>query len=317
MFVFLFHFCVLMVCVHCPDEERSKDVEIYLFHFSVLILLCIVQEKVQRCWCLSVCLFGLFISTLRVHCPGQERSKDVDVWLSGCLFELCWCYLCIVQVKKGPKMLMFVCVYVWIVYVDVTCALSRWGKVQRCWCLLMLHFIVFILPAHCPGEEKSRDVDVHRHCLVFINPYVCVCACVCVCVLCVCVCVCVCLCVCSLQNQASKPKWAMGWPHLGIFLSSLIHMCVFVCVSLPFTEPGRKPQVSNGSDPQRRAPGPPAPGGVASSRGAAPNRPAPRLPGTQAPPIPTTSPPSRKMGTSSFHYFACFLYVCGKCELSG
>ena len=60
MFVFLFHFFVLMVCVHCPDEERSKDVDVYLFHFSVLMLLCIVQVKKGPKMSRFICFTSLF-----------------------------------------------------------------------------------------------------------------------------------------------------------------------------------------------------------------------------------------------------------------
>ena len=127
-------------------------------------------RKVQRCRGLSVSLLCFVCFDVTVHCPGED-----------------------------PKMFMFVCLSVWIVYIDVTCALSRWRKVQRCWsltvCLFelcwrylcivqvkkgpkMLMFVcmfelfMLTLPVHCPGKEGSKDVDV----------------CLCVCLNCLCWC---------------------------------------------------------------------------------------------------------------------------------
>lgn len=91
-------------------------------------------------------------------------------------------------------------------------------------------------------------------------------------------------------------KFVRGQSDIAVMKSSGKTFTLSIAPGLPRdTKPGRKPQVSNGAAKGRRAPGPPAPEGVVSRRGA-PNRPAPRpTPGGQnPPPVPVTSPPSRK-----------------------
>ena len=159
-FVLMFQFLVLVVCVCCPDQERFKGINVCLsVSFLCINGMCALSRwrKVQRCRDLSVSLLCFDIT---VHCPGE-----------------------------GPKMLMFVCLSVWIVYIDVTCALSRSRKVQRCWRLTVWLFvwIMLMLPVHCPGEEGSKDVDV----------------CLCVCLNCLCWCY-----LCIVQVRKS-PKMLM------------------------------------------------------------------------------------------------------------
>ncbi|KAL8611996.1 Unconventional myosin-Ie [Nucella lapillus] len=111
----------------------------------------------------------------------------------------------------------------------------------------------------------------------------------------------------SLQFNVKKEGWGGGGKRdvkfvrgpsdVAILKPSSKTLTVSIASGLPReSRPGRKPPASNGSTAGRRPRGPPAPGGLGglASR-QAPNRPAPRPPSAQAPPIPTTSPPSRKM----------------------
>lgn len=108
----------------------------------------------------------------------------------------------------------------------------------------------------------------------------------------------------SLQFTVKKEGWGGGGHRDVKFMRGQTEqatlkpsgktLTVSIAPGLPKdSRPGRKPEMSNGRpQQQRRTPGPPAPEGVTSRRGA-PGRPAPRPPGGSAPPPPTTSPPTR------------------------